>query len=54
MEPKDPKSAAAEVYAMIKEYSEYSTVAGLIYIFMDDQVLKSKQVQAPSLAPCII
>ena len=27
----------AELYGLIKEYSEYSTVAGLIYIFMEDQ-----------------
>jgi hypothetical protein len=28
-----------ENYEIIREYSEYSTIAGLIYIFMRDQVL---------------
>jgi hypothetical protein len=37
--PESPnRPIAEEAYLMIKEYSEYSTIAGLIYVFMEDQV----------------
>jgi hypothetical protein len=35
-------SLAAELFRTIKEYSEYSTIAGIVYLFMAKQTLLGK------------
>jgi hypothetical protein len=41
MQPQAP-SKSKEMYDIVVDYSGYSTLAGLIYIFMPDQTLVGK------------
>jgi hypothetical protein len=40
--PKTNKAKGKELYDMVQEYSEYSTVAGILYIFMPQQTTAGK------------
>jgi len=43
----------ASFYSYVKEYSEYSTIAGFVYIFMDGQTIFGKLFWASTIVSMI-